>query len=150
MIPAGKYPGEHGTIVVHTVANGFRFEYIPHTPTKRNSLNDVWKQDAPFTLDQLRSELVRIGVLQNNYLNLSGKDVRGLYRYLESCNAVESLDMVTVYRCFAGSFELHFKGATSLQRIKDYPNTLADQLALLRSDTNAIPDNDITNRSFEI
>jgi hypothetical protein len=123
---------------------------------KRNNLKEIWSPMAPFSLSQLKSELVRIGVLEpNNFLNLSGKDVRGLYRFLEGSWAVEGgLDMVTVYQCFAGSFKLRFKGATSLQRIRDYPNNWADQLALAEyvfaSATNASLDNNTLNTNKEI
>jgi hypothetical protein len=124
---------------------------VVHKP-KPNNLLDIWKKDAPFTLEKLRSELSRIGVLHNNnYLKLSGKGVRSLYRFLEKCGVVEAeMDMTDVYRCFAGSFKLRFKGVTSLQRIMDLDYPWGDNLALLRPDSNAISDSDTIKVNNEI
>jgi hypothetical protein len=85
------------------------------------TLQKIWNPDSVLTFEDLHGELLRSGCLdKNNILNLTGKEIRSLYRFLERFNIIQpGLDMTAVYRYFAGTFQLNCKGAQSLQRLKD-------------------------------
>jgi hypothetical protein len=111
-----------GEIVFLNILSAIPKEQLPQ---KLDSLRDIWLEGSPLTYDFFIEELKRHNIINGCELRLKARHVKGCYLFLSESNIVKrDLDMVSVYRSFAGTFKLKFSGARSLQAI---PNMDSDQ-----------------------
>lgn len=125
----GRVPVGRRVIVFEQYDDGLleirREEFRPYDSAPQ-SLQDIWRDDAPFSFDLFIKEIVRVSMayedIENNRLVWPGQGVtvRACIEVLTEHQVIKEQSTESVFKAFAGTFHLpRIKDARSIRKRSD-------------------------------